>query len=382
VTNAADAKILVVGGGLAGAAAALALAQAGRAVTLIERETEPAHKICGEFLSIEAQQYLSRLGLDVTALGGAAISRLRLIRGAQMVSVELPFGAIGLSRFTLDEALLRRAQDCGVNVLRGRSIRKISIKEKVTLDIEDLGMTEPGILMLATGKHELRGLKREFTPKKNQKNLIGFKMYFRLRPQAQLNLESYIDLVLFPGGYAGLQMIENKTANLCLLIDRDRYKLCGGTWENLHAYLKKSSAFLADQLAEAEPLLAQPLTIYQVPYGFIHQPGEADLPNLFRLGDQACVVQSFTGDGMSIALHSAALAVRAVLAGADSNSYHNQLARDVRGQMKHADLLYALLNNPVAQAGVFKLSKLWPKTLRIAAQSTRVTGSLHATGPD
>jgi len=197
-----------------------------------------------------------------------------------------------------------------------------------------------------------------------------------------LNLETYIDLILFSGGYAGLQLIENGIANLCLLVDRDRYRLCGGTWECLLAYLKESSAFLADQLAEAEPLLPQPLTIYQVPYGFIHQPSEADLPNLFRLGDQACVIQSFTGDGMSIALHSAALAARTVLAGAGSKSYQNRLASDVRGQMKRADLFYMLLNNPLAQVGVFKLSKLWPKTLGIAAKLTRVPGSFHTAGPN
>ena len=91
--------ILVAGGGLAGAAAALGLVRTGLAVTLIERENKPVHKICGEFISFEAQDYLSRLGLDVAALGGAAISRLRLIRGAETISTELPFAAIGLSPF-------------------------------------------------------------------------------------------------------------------------------------------------------------------------------------------------------------------------------------------------------------------------------------------
>jgi flavin-dependent dehydrogenase len=363
---------MVAGGGLAGAAAAVGLAQAGLAVTLIEREAQPVDKICGEFLSAEAEVYLSRLGLDVTRLGGAPISRLRLVRGAETVQADLPFAAIGLSRRKLDEALLRHAQDAGVQVLRGHSVRRVSLQDKIVLEIDGLGVAEPDILMLATGKHALRGIKRELRTPDNQRNLIGFKMYFRLRAAARASLQEHIELIFFSGGYAGLQMIEDDIANLCLLVDRDRYRLCGGSWVNLLIYLQASSAVLADQLAEAEPLLAQPLTIYQVPYGFIHQPRASDPAGLFRLGDQACVIHSFTGDGMSIALHSAMLSVRSVLAGKDGNSFHRQLAADVRGQMKRADALYALMNNPAMQAASFKISRFWPGSLKIAARLTRV----------
>ncbi len=371
------AETLVAGGGLAGAAAALGLVQAGREVTLIERETQPCHKICGEFLSAEAQDYLSQLGLDVAALGGAPISRLRMIRGSESVSADLPFPAIGLSRFKLDEALLRHAEISGVNLIRGHPIRKISVNDKILLDIEGIGAAEPKLLMLATGKHELRGAKREFTPKKNSKNLIGFKMYFQLTPAARASLEQTIELIFFPGGYAGFQMIEDNKANLCLLIDRDRYRHCGNSWEMLLTDLKAASPILAGQLTGAEPLLDQPLTIYQVPYGFIHQPSETDPPGLFRLGDQACVIQSFTGDGMSIALHSAALAVRAVLHDQTSNTFQRQLAIDVRAQIKRADTLYALLNSPAAQTAVFEIAKLWPGSLKIAAQLTRVPSKVR-----
>src|ERR1700733_6250880 len=47
-------EVLVLGGGVAGCAASIALARKGRVVTLIEREPTPRHKVCGEFLSGEA----------------------------------------------------------------------------------------------------------------------------------------------------------------------------------------------------------------------------------------------------------------------------------------------------------------------------------------
>ncbi len=80
---------------------------------------------------------------------------------------------------------------------------------------------------------------------------------------------------------------------------------------------------------------------------------------------------------MSIALHSAALAVRAVLRGDNAAAYHRQLARDIRGQIKRADILYALMDRGLAQAGLFGIIKLWPKSLAIAAHFTRVPRQKH-----
>lgn len=56
-----QSEVLVLGGGVAGCAAAIALARNGRGVTLIEREPISRHKVCGEFLSGEALGYLHAL---------------------------------------------------------------------------------------------------------------------------------------------------------------------------------------------------------------------------------------------------------------------------------------------------------------------------------
>ena len=52
----------VVGAGPAGSAAAILLARAGRKVLLVEKDTFPRHKVCGEFLSSDALPLLERLG--------------------------------------------------------------------------------------------------------------------------------------------------------------------------------------------------------------------------------------------------------------------------------------------------------------------------------
>ena len=357
------APVLVAGGGLAGAAAATALARAGMAVTLVERAAGPADKICGEFLSAEAGARLTALGLDLAALGGTLITHVRLVRGVKTVTAKLPFTGFGLSRRVLDEALLRHAEARGATVLRGHAVRSVT---PAALEVEGVGLLPGQAVLLATGKHELRGARRQGT---RPNGLVGFKMYFRLNEAARAALSGHVELVMFPDGYAGLQLVEGEKANLCLLVEKTRLTRLGG-WEGLLDWLCQVSPHLAARLAKAVPLLDTPLTIARVPYGFVHRGEET--AGVFRLGDQAGVIQSFTGDGMAIALHSAALAAAAVQAGQPAAAYHRQLADDVAGQIGRAGLIYRLANMAALQPAVFKAASLWPAGLALAAKVTRV----------
>ena len=330
----------------------VALARAGERVTVIERSTGPSHKICGEFLSAEAQHYLTRLGLDPLALGAHIITQLRLISGRRIVQTALPFRALGLSRHLLDDALLHQAAAAGAEIRRGETISQLS----------------PDIRFLATGKHDLRPARRTLaTP---PEDLVGFKLHLRLTPAQTAHLSSTVEVILFRGGYAGLQLIEHGRANLCLLVHRDRLATSGNTWPNLCDDLCRETPHLRTRLEASEPLFERPLTIARVPYGFIHQPepGEAT----FRLGDQACVIPSFSGDGMSMALHSAALAVRSHLNGQTPTDYHHRLRADVAAPINRAMALYRIGRGRLGQMALIHGLAVWPALMRHAAAATRV----------
>lgn len=352
-------KIVIAGGGLAGAAAACELARAGHQVVVLERSTGPTHKICGEFLSAEAQHYVQRLGLDLGKLGGHPIARVRVVRGERRVEAELPFRALGLSRFALDEALLVHAASLGAEIVRGHVLEHLP----------------PEVRFLATGKHDLRGARRDVAAPPEA--LVGFKMHYRLSEAVSAALAGIVEVILFADGYAGLQMIEGGTANLCLLVHRNRLVQAGGTWEGLLADLTAASPHLRQRLYGAAPQFERPLTVARVPYGFIHRatPGET----VFRLGDQACVIPSFTGDGMAMALHSAALAVACHETGGTPAQYHQNLARDVAGPIRRAAALYAIGRNRTGQAALMQALAFCPSVLRVAASATRVsqTAWLH-----
>ena len=115
-------KVVIVGGGLAGAAAAIRLAKAGCAVTLIEKELTAHDKVLPASFSVpEAMRYLAILGIDLAAMGAVPITRV----GFEGIERALPFAASSLSRRVLDEALLAKAQAFGASVLRGRKVQGI-----------------------------------------------------------------------------------------------------------------------------------------------------------------------------------------------------------------------------------------------------------------
>ncbi len=354
-------EALIAGGGVAGAAVACLL---GPSSLLIERETRAHDKICGEFISHEAQSYLARLGIDPLALGAARINGVRLVHGDRMAGAALQFQGLGLSRRTLDEAILARAGQAGATLLRGHAIRSVS---PAGLEVDGMGRLTAPAVFLATGKHDLRGARRQ--PVRVAEDLIGLKMYFVLNPAQQAELAGHVEILLFRGGYAGLQMIEGGLANLCLLIGRTRFQAAGGAWPGVRRHLEQACPHLARRLAGAAETLDRPLSVFRVPYGHVHAPGPADWPGLFRLGDQMGVIPSFCGDGVSIALHSAFAAV-AAHRGADAQAYHARMRRDIKGQIDRAGWFYRAGR---AQPGLaVAAARAWPGALRWIARLTRV----------
>ena len=356
-------SIVIIGGGVAGAAAACLL---GPSALVLERETGTHDKICGEFLSHEAQRYLARLGMDLAALGAAPIHAIRLIHGRHRATARLPFTAAGLSRRTLDAALLARAEALGAEVRRGSLVRGLM---DGTVELDGAGRISASTVFLATGKHELRGTRRN--PPTPPEELVGLKMYFTLSPAEAADLAGHVEVVLFQGGYAGLQMVEGGTANLCLLMRRERFEAVGRSWPGVQDALERECPHLRGRLQGAIPLLGRPLTIFRVPYGYVHAPGPHDVPGVFRLGDQACVIPSFSGDGVSIALHTAFAAVAACRAGS-ARDYHAHIRGDVAGQIGRASMLYRAAR---ASPGLMvAAARLWPGALPWAARLTRIPG--------
>jgi len=372
MSGALNHDLVILGGGPAGASAACRLARQGRTTLLLERHTQPQHRICGEFLSVEAQADLAELGIDPLALGGSPIHRVTLVRGSWMAQAPLPFTGVGLTRRVLDEALLSRAAASGATIRRGSVAREVEAQGKnLLVHLRGEEALASRTVFLATGKHDLRHPRRP-TPSAKA-SLIGFKTYFALAPGQRAEIKGAVEVILFEGGYAGLQTVEGGMVNLCLLVQQALFERVGRSWSALLDHLCGADRHLRQRLDGSTPLLERPLSISGTPYGFIHRDTGTEPDGLFRLGDQTAVIPSFSGDGISIALHTGRLAAEAYLErGNDARRYQRSVRRDLRGQVGLASALYGLSRARLGQVGLVQACQKYPGLLRRLAAWTRV----------
>jgi menaquinone-9 beta-reductase len=356
---------LVLGGGPAGAMAAIRLAQAGQDVTLLEKERRPHDKVCGEFLSAEAIEYLEQAGVSPQKLGAVPIRNLRLCVGGQSAATALPFPALSLSRRVLDAALLDRAANLGCTVVRGARVERLVDEGDAWMaKLADGANIRAHTVFLATGKHDLQGWARG---RGAQNDLIGFKMHWRLNSAQTLQLQERMELFLFPGGYGGLALVEDELANFCVVIRRSAWQAVQG-WSGFLCSLLAANSDLRQRLEGAQPLWERPLAISPIPYGYLRRSPS----RLWCVGDQAAVVPSFTGDGMSIALHSASLALQIFLDGRSAEVYYRELAAHLGRSVALATWISRAMVSRAGPRLALPAARLHPGVMRSIAALTRI----------
>jgi flavin-dependent dehydrogenase len=116
--------VLVIGGGPAGLAAALAARQAGLDVVLVDRAQPPIDKACGEGLMPDALAALQRIGVDLGSTQSAAFRGIRFLDDKLEAEASFPPGSFGLGirRTELHRILVDRAEEAGVVGLWGMPI--------------------------------------------------------------------------------------------------------------------------------------------------------------------------------------------------------------------------------------------------------------------
>jgi len=273
-------SIAIVGGGLAGLSLGIALRQRGVPTTVMEAGSYPRHKVCGEFLSGVSRDTLEALGID-DLFGDAPLHRLVIWRlGERSFRRDrLPVAASGLSRFALDARLAARFEEVGgelrLRERRGRERR-----------------AAPGWVWAA-------GRQGERTP------WVGLKAHFE-----GLRLEGDLELRLGGGAYVGASAVEGGRVNVCGLF---RERPAGGTSRTsaLLDYLRHSGleAF-ADRLEQTAMDAASARSVAALAFSRL-PPRQAR--GSLAIGDAFATIPPFTGNGMSLALESAAEALPFVL---------------------------------------------------------------------
>ena len=358
-----DGRPLVIGAGPAGSACAIHLATAGAAPLVIERRRQPDDALCGGFLSWRTLDRLAALGIPHRALGGHDVTHMRIFHGRTSRAIALPRAGMGLSRRRLDQLLRARAWGVGAELAHGSASF-----DRGRIRLDDGRTLDRASIFVATGKRDLRGLPRP-RDAAGADPMIGLRWRMAAHCELQDLLQRHIEVHLFDRGYFGLVLHEDGTANLCMAVRKSRLADAGGRPGDLIAQLAGANAEAAARLR----FLQEPEcydAIGHIPY---HWRAAAGPANVFRLGDQAAVIASLAGEGIGIALASAAEAVRcwrSCGAGA-SRAFQARFAARLRRPLAAARIVAELAQSDAGARTIAGLSAL-PGAMALVAKLTRV----------
>ena len=332
MTRARSRPIEIIGGGLAGLALGIALRRADVAVTLHEAGRYPRHRVCGEFIAGLDPATNNSLGLAPLlhdALPHRDVAWFHASRAAPIARHTLPAAALGISRHTLDARLAEAFVAAGGALHTGSRF--------------DPGAAAPGRVFT---------LGRRPVP---ASPWIGLKCHAR-----DLRLSADLEVHLGARAYVGLCPVGEggeKRINVCGLFHR-RPGLVSDRDATLSAHLRAAGLVpLAERLAAAEIVPDSPCAVAGLAFGPAPPDATAHRDRL-SLGDAHALIPPFTGDGMSMAFQSAALALAPLLAWANGETDWSATVATVRRRLRGhfrrrlatAAALHPVLLRPRAQA--------------------------------
>lgn len=380
---------LVIGGGPAGATAALLLAKAGWSVALVEKSVFPRRKVCGEFISATSLPLLSELGIDerFAAMAGPEIARVALFAGDIVVSSALPSArnagrawGRALGREHLDVMMLEAAARAGAAVLqpwRAVAIERRYHEFSCTLAAQsDVKRVAARIVIQANGSWERAALLDADRNEHRPTDLLAFKAHFR---DADLPAD-LMPLLIFPGGYGGMVRTDDGRVTLSCCIRRDALQRCRRDDPAPHAgeavlkHIVASCVGVRDALARAR-LDGAFLSAGPIRPGIRRRYADG----VFVIGNAAGEAHPIVAEGISMAMQSAWLLCRqliarqdAITAGAALDELGAAYARDWNDSFatrtRAAAAFAFLLTRSRAAAPALRIVKSYPGIMTMAAR--------------
>jgi flavin-dependent dehydrogenase len=368
---------VIIGAGPAGSSMAMALAGQGWDVLLLERDHFPRHKVCGEFLSPEAQVTLQTLGLQqaITTLKPAPVVQTQLVtQEGVAIHIPLPGCGWGISRFALDGALASAAEASNVELWTGTTVTRyeqMGDEYVVYLQAKDRPATvRTRALIAACGRHTQPGLPPQARALDRKYLAVGVKGHY-----VGIAMPPTVELFFFPGGYAGVSPVEEGRVNVCLLTSYTAFSQAGKRVETMFAAAATWNKALGQRLAGGCLLPETAITVAPVD---VYRPA-TPWDGVACLGDAAAMIPPLCGDGMAMALRSTALCaplahdyLRSSLSLPGwASEYRRRWHAEFDRRLRVGRLVQRLLALPVVSDQFVRLGRLVPGLANYLVRATR-----------
>lgn len=285
--------VVVVGGGPAGLALAIALRQRGRAVTVLDKRRPPLDKACGEGIMPAGVAALAELGVALEAAAVRRFTGIRYLDGDLVAEASFASGRFGLGvrRPALHTAMMSAAEAAGAELRWAAEVTGIGPGGVETT-------AGPLTARLVVGADGLRSRVRSWAGLAGEparRRRFGVRRHYRIRPWTER-----VEVHWAAGCEAYVTPVGEEEIGVALLADG------GGRFDQLLARVP----LLAERLAGA------PATSRDLGAGPFEQNVRGVVAgNVALLGDAAGYLDALTGEGLSLAFGQALDLAAAIAAG-------------------------------------------------------------------
>ena len=303
--NEIDWDVIVLGAGVAGAAAAILASRQGLKTLLVESKSFPREKVCGGCLNLRSQASLDRLGVSSTieSAGAVRIESMRLQILTTQAQWRVP-AMISVRRSTLDTILVEHAIACGshfidrtMGFLLPDSSDPSSKSRCVRLqqDVKSVLVSSKSILVASGLTRSSIRHEDNWPARVESDSRIGVQCLIP-ESQAVAFADGRLHMVVGHAGYVGLCQTDGGLLDVAAAIDPSSIQRMGGIPQVVQKILAECG-HSEIALPKKEQWLATP--------SLTRSSSRVSGHRTFLIGDAIGYVEPFTGEGMSWALASA-----------------------------------------------------------------------------
>lgn len=317
--------VFIIGGGPAGATAAIALAENGLRVALAEKKAFPRETLCGEFISPEAQQILFHYGLKEAffSLKPNPITRLGIYSPDMKIQSPLGFTGYGLKRGALDELLMVRAAAAGTEIFQPAEVTALKQIEGAY----DISLRYEGALLHVKAVNVIAAWGRQNPLDRSTGRILKSQRYVYNAVKYHLPAEllkssrsDEIGLFMCDDIYCGINHVNDNDAAICF-IERHRAQEDISVKDRLKELGEKNSQFREILPGIDDVLCRKAYGTGNIYFG----KREIIKDGMFIIGDSARVIAPLAGDGISMAVRSGRMAAEAICAWVNDTRKHSSL---------------------------------------------------------
>jgi menaquinone-9 beta-reductase len=368
--------VLIAGAGPAGSMAAIVLARAGARVLLVDRETFPRDKLCGDTLNPGALRALASLRLTLPASAGRPLSGMTLSGPSAIVRASYEDAAgFAVRRRVLDLWLLEEAMRSGARFEPQLTARHPLVDASGSRPLVKgaaftrSGTGEPQIRLPATitiaadGRGSALGRAAGLVSHPRRPRRWAYGTYMSgidgVGTMGEMHIRS--------GGYIGIAPIDDGVANVCVVTARK--PIARNPVDVIRSVVDRDRRLRARFRLAA---MVAPVTVLGPLAVNATAPG---VEGLLLAGDAAGFVDPMTGDGLNLAMRGGMLAAREALRALETGAFADAVARlaaarrlELGSKLRFNRFVRRLVSSPAAVELACWGSRIAPAIVRRAVR--------------